>query len=95
MTGVQTCALPISFENGGLTAVSNYFPRFNTMVLSNGSDKVYFDNTEKTTGTVIIENGTTYVSSKLFTDIFGWEFSDATYDMLQNSYWYGFYTMQE
>ena len=45
--------------------------------------------------TVIIENGTTYVSSKLFTDIFGWEFSDATYDMLQNSYWYGFYTMQE
>lgn len=88
-------SVQISFENGVITAVSNYFPRFNTMVLSNGSDKVYFDNTEKTTGTVIIENGTTYVSSKLFTDIFGWEFSDATYDMLQNSYWYGFYTMQE
>lgn len=88
-------SVQISFESGVVTAVSNYFPGFNTMVLSNGSDKVYFDNAEKTTGTVIIENGTTYVSSKLFTDIFGWYFSDATYDILGNSYWYGFYTMQE
>lgn len=85
----------ITFDNGVITAASDYFPGFKTLTLTNGSDTVSLDGTEKTIGTVIIESGTTYVSNKLFTDVFGWEFSDATHDMLQNSYWYGFYTVQE
>lgn len=85
----------LSFDNGVITASCEYFPGFKTITLTNGSDKIYCDGVEKTTGTVIIENGTTYVSSKLFTDVFGWSFDTANYDMLNNIYWYGFYTVQE
>lgn len=85
----------LGFDNGVITANCEYFPGFKTMTLTNGSDKIYFDGVEKTTGTVIIENGTTYVSSKLFTDVFGWSLDNADYDMINNIYWYGFYTVQE
>ena len=69
-----------------------YFPGFKTLTLTNGSDKIYLDGVEKTTSQVAIYGGMTYVSHKLFTEHFGWEFDSAWYDLLTNTYGYSFYT---
>ena len=81
----------IAFEKGVITVSCEYFPDFKTMKLTNGSSKVYFDGVEKKTDSVVIQDGTTYVSNKLFTEYFGWEFSSAYYDMLSNIYNYSFW----
>jgi len=81
----------IGFENGSITVNCEYFPGFKTMTLSNGSDKIYLDGAEKVTSPVAIYGGTTYVSNKLFTEYFGWDFDEAWYDMLTNTYNYSFW----
>ncbi len=85
-------SVTIGFENGVITATSEFFPEFKTIKLINGSDKVYFDDVEKTTSKVFISDGTTYVSKEFFTEYFGWDFSSASYDLIENIYDYTFYT---
>lgn len=85
-------SLNISFENGVITATSDYFFEFKTIQLENGSDKVYLDGVEKTTSEVFIIDGTTYVNYKLFIEYFGWEHFWADYDLIEKTYSYGFYT---
>ena len=87
-------SVQISFENGVITAASEYFPSFKSLKLIVGSDSVYADANEFKTGTVLLENGVTYVSSKLFEELFSWQLSGASYDILTNEYWYEFYTTE-
>ncbi len=87
-------SVEISFENGVITATSEYFPSFKSLKLIVGSDSVYADANEFKTGTVLLENGVTYVSSKLFEELFSWQLSGASYDILTNEYWYEFYTTE-
>ncbi len=84
----------ISFDSGVITASSEYFPSFKSLKLTVGSGSVYADENEFTTGTVLLENGVTYVSSKLFEELFAWQLSGASYDILTNEYWYEFYTTE-
>lgn len=84
----------ILFENGTITAKSEYFPSFSSLRLTVGSGRVYADDIEYNAGTVILENGVTYVSSKLFEELFSWQLSGASYDILLNEYWYEFYTTE-
>lgn len=84
----------ISFENGVITAVCDYFPGFKKMTLAAGSSKVYTDNGEYTTKNVIIENGTTYVSSKLFTELFKWQLAEAQHSYVTGVNYYEFYTRE-
>ncbi len=85
-------SVKISFENGVITASCEYFPDFKTIQLTNESDKVYFDDVEKTTSKVFILDGITYVSNELFNEHFGWNFYQAVYDMLEDAYSYSFIT---
>lgn len=87
-------SVEISFENGAIMAKSEYFPSFKSLKLVVGSDSVYADANEFKTGTVLLENGVTYVSSKLFEELFSWQLSGASYDILTNEYWYEFYTTE-
>lgn len=87
-------SVEISFENGTITARSEYFPSFKSLRLTVGSDTVYVDEKEYNTGAVLLENGVTYVSSKLFEELFSWQLSGASYDILLNEYWYEFYTTE-
>lgn len=82
----------IEYIDGQISVTSEYFTEFCNLKLSVDSDKAYADDIEYTIGTVILENGTTYVSNKLFTDVFAWEFSSASYDMIEKNYYYSFYT---
>ena len=87
-------SVEISFENGIITARSEYFPSFKSLRLTVGSGSVYADEREYNTQAVILENGVTYVSSKLFEELFSWQLSGASYDILTNEYWYEFYTTE-
>ncbi len=82
----------ISYNNGVITAECEYFPTFKQLKLTVGSNKVYADEIEHFMGTVIEEDGISYVNSAVFCDIFGWELSWAEYNMLDNWYHYTFYT---
>ena len=87
-------SVEISFENGTITAISEYFPSFKSLRLTVGSGSIYADDKEYNGGTVLLENGVTYVSSKLFEELFSWQLSGANYDILTNEYWYEFYTTE-
>jgi len=82
----------INYDNGVITATSEYFPVFKKLTLTVGSDKVYADENEYLMGDVIEEDGISYVNSAVFCDLFGWELSWAEYNMLDNWYHYTFYT---
>lgn len=87
-------SVDISFDSGVIIASSEYFPGFKALKLTVGSGSIYADENAFATGTVLLENGTTYVSSKLFEELFGWQLSGASYDILTNEYWYEFYTTE-
>lgn len=82
----------IDYNNGVVTATSEYFPGFNTLTMTIDTDKVYTDGVEHSVGKVFTIDGSTYVNHKLFTEVFGWEFNYAQHDILANEYSYGFWT---
>ena len=86
-------SVEISFENGKINLRSEYFPGFKTLTLADGSSKVYTESGEYEAGVVLIdETGTTYVSNDFFEKILKWELSYLSHDLLDNSYYYAFYT---
>ena len=85
-------SVDIKFEEGTITATCEYFPEFRTLSLTVGDTGVYTDGERNEIGIIYIENQTTYVSSDLFVNVFGWEFSDATHYMLDDCYSYSFIT---
>lgn len=85
--------ITITYDKGTVTATSEYFPGFKTLSLKSGSDKIYIDGKEHKTKKVIIKNDTMYVSSNLFVEHFGWEFSEAQYDLISKIYYFGFWTV--
>lgn len=92
LEGAYADKVSISYDNGAITAVSDYFPGFTKMMLTVGGNKVYTETVEYTTKNVIIENGTTYVSSKLFEELFGWELTAAQHSYVTGVNYYEFYT---
>lgn len=82
----------IDYANRVVTAKSEYFPEFGTLTLTIGSDKVYTDGTEHTIGNAFLIDNTTYVNSKLFCDVFGWELSSVQHDLMEDIYSYTFRT---
>ncbi len=82
----------IDYNNGVVTVSSKYFPGFNTLTLTIGTDKAYADNAEYTVGNIFTIDGSTYVSNKLFSEILGWELTYAQYDLVNDEYSYGFWT---
>lgn len=94
LEGAYSDAVSISYDNGAITAVSDYFPGFTKMTLTVGGNKVYTETVEYTTKNVIMENGTTYVSSKLFEELFGWELIEAQHSYVTGVNYYEFYTRE-
>lgn len=84
----------IDYNNGVITISSEYFPSFGTLKLTIGSDKAYADDTEYLVGNIFTIDGSTYVNNKLFSEIFGWEFTYAQHDLVNDEYSYGFWTEQ-
>lgn len=65
-------SVTISYDNGVITAESEYFTEFDKVVITVGSDTVYADDKEYTGYATIVENGTTYINPYFFRDVFGW-----------------------
>ncbi|MBE7013878.1 MAG: hypothetical protein E7419_01565 [Ruminococcaceae bacterium] len=82
----------IDYNNDVITATSEYFDGFNTLTMTIGSDKVYLDSVEHTIGKVILIDDVTYVNSRLFTDVFGWQLTDITHELISDTYSVTFYT---
>ena len=82
----------IDYNNGVVTISSEYFPGFNTLTMTIGTDKVYADNAEYAVGNIFTIDGSTYVNNKLFSEILGWELTYAQYDLVNDEYSYGFWT---
>lgn len=84
----------ISYENGIITATSEYFPEFKTISVVIGGNTLYTDLQEYQIGEVIKKDGVTYVNYHMFEDVFGWKLSGASYDMLDGYYWYSYTTFE-
>lgn len=82
----------IDYQNGVITASCEFFDGFNTLKMTIGDDKVYVDDSEYALGTIMCTDGVTYVSTRLFTEVFGWELSNVTHEILDNSFSVGFWT---
>jgi len=82
----------IDYQDGVITASCEFFKGFNTLKMTIGDDKIYVDDSEYVSGTVMSVDGVTYVSTRLFTEVFGWEISSITHEILENSFTVGFWT---
>lgn len=82
----------IGYNNGVITLTSDYFPGFSTLTLAVDSDVAYADGQAYYTDKILKIGNTTYASSEMFEDIFGWTLEWASYDMLGLVYDYGFWT---
>lgn len=83
----------LDFQKGVVTASCDFFPEFNTIKMTVGDDKAYIDGTEYEIGTVMCIDGVTYVSTRLFTEVFGWELYSLTHDILENNFSAVFWTI--
>lgn len=84
----------IDYQDGVVTVTSEYFDKFNTLTVKIPDSKIYTDGTEQDCGGVMLVNDTTYVDSRLFTEVFGWELSDISHNMLDDSYIISFWTAE-
>ena len=82
----------IDYQDGVVTVTSEYFDKFNTLTVKIPDNKVYTDGTEQDCGNVMLVNDTTYVDSRLFTEVFGWYLSDISHSILEDSYIISFWT---
>ncbi len=82
----------LDYNNGVITAESDYFTEFKMLKLTEDSGTVYADDYEINMAKIRVINGTTYVPVSFFEDIFGWELDELYYDMLNDVYNIGFYT---
>ncbi len=85
----------LDYNNGVITAKSDYFPGFKTLTLTEDSGAVFADDRKNDMAKIRVINGTTYVPVSLFEDVFGWTLEDLRYDMINDVYYIGFYTERE
>lgn len=81
----------IDYNNGVITLTSEYLDEIKLTI---DSDVAYVGGTARKIHRVVKINNVTYVASSDIEDIFGWWFSSAEYDMLENMYYYNFYTTE-
>ncbi len=82
----------IAYENGNITVTSEYFDDMEKLAFAVGTTKANVDGYEFEVGSIVLENGVTYVSADFFEVIFGWTYDWASYDILNDQYNFGFYT---
>lgn len=82
----------ISYEKGNITLSSENFKDFSTLSLTVGSDKARSDTGEYTIKPPVVHDGVSYVAASFFEDVFSWEYGGANKDVLNNRYYYDFYT---
>ena len=82
----------IAFDNGFITVTSEYFTDMEKISFKVGDTKANVDGYDFEVGTILLENGVTYVPADFFEIIFGWELESAYYDYLDNDYYVSFYT---
>lgn len=82
----------IGYENGLITVTSEYFTDMETLSFKVGESKATVDGYDFEVGTILLENGVTYVSADFFEIVFGWELNSANYDLLYDYYYVEFYT---
>lgn len=80
----------IGFENGVVTAQSDFFPSFKKLTLNISAQNVNTDSGLNQNFGAIIKDGITYVDAQMFENVFGWSFYNAAYDMLNGEYYYEF-----
>lgn len=85
-------SLIIEYQNGVITAQSEYFDGFDNVIVEIDKDTVIAGENVYTYGKPIVIDNTIYVSSKLFEEVFNWTISEASYDILLREYHFGFYT---
>lgn len=81
----------IIYNHGSVMLKSKYFP-VDTVLLEIGTETVYAGGVPYTMGKAMLVDGSTYVSSRLFTDVFGWELASVSHEILDNTYYYSFCT---
>ena len=81
----------IDYNNGVITLTSEYFDEIKLTI---DSDVAYIDGVAQNIHKVVKINNVTYVAASDIEDIFGWRLSCAEYDMLENLYYYNFYTIE-
>ena len=64
------------------------------MELKVDSATAYIDGEAVEIGKVIEKDGVSYVSVKLFENIFGWNLENAEYDLIENDYYFSFSTYE-
>ncbi len=82
----------IAYENGTVTVTSEYFDDMEKLTFAVGTTKANVDGYEFEVGSIVLENGVTYVSADFFEVVFGWTNDWASYDILNDQYNFGFYT---
>ena len=92
LTSAYGDTVTFGFENGKITVACEYFTDFKTLSFMAGDATIYADDMAATIDPVILENGTTYISTDAVEGIFGWELSDLTHDLLYGEYYYAFWT---
>ena len=85
-------SVSITYQNGAITASSEYFPEFKALRMTIGDDKVYTDESEHICGTVMLIDGVAYVSTCLFTEVFNWEICGINHDILNGGFSVSFWT---
>lgn len=79
----------IDYNNGVITLTSEYFDK---IVLTVGSDRLYTKGAYQTTDKVLKIENTVYVSASFFEEVFGWYFATANHMLLDDTYFFCFYT---
>ena len=87
-------SITIGYEKGVITLTSEYFKGFETLSLNTKENKVYQDGVHIAAGDIKNVNGTTYVDTFLFTEVFGWELTHISHSLLENTYTVDFYTSE-
>lgn len=76
----------IAFDNGYITVTSEYFTDLEKLSFKVGETKANVDGFDFEVGTILLENGVTYVTADFFEIIFGWSLDWAQYDMIDKEY---------
>ncbi len=83
----------IIYNHGSVMMKSKYFP-VDIILLEIGTETVYAGGVPYAMEKAMLVNGSTYVSSRLFTDILGWKLTSISHEILDNTYYYSFYTSE-
>lgn len=82
----------ITYNNGAVTMVCDYFPGYSELIIAVDSDIAYTDGAKHMVAKPILVNGITYVSHQLLSDMLGWKLNYAEHNLIDDTYYYTFQT---